>query len=354
MGFDRFRWPDHPGWSRRAGADTDPDAWSAAHVGVSYTRWWLSRNALLPVAGSTAVLPPPELALPGADPLLVGLFAPAAPLPGVDTDLLRRLGCRLTLADVLGDPDAVLDLLDRLGDADRDVPWPAARALYMAAVDAVAALPRAGISSDGADDAYREADTVADGETDSDGPAGIDPPLTVRTPHGVVRTSNAVIVDAPDLLPLLGAGRGALRLPLDRAAEASYVLGVPLLSSLGDCDVITAHDIAVEAGERAGAASASPAPETPEELTAPDGTPYLSHGRLLVADVDGQPTPVPWRVLGGIGGEIHVDAGAGTDALARALAWHAGTWDRRHAIAEALRNPAGEAQRQAEADLDDS
>ncbi len=301
MHSDRLRRPGSGGYAR----DAD----------VSYTRWWLSRHALLPVAGSTTVLPPPELALPGADPLLDGLFAPAAPLPGVDVGLLRRLGCRLTLADVLSDPDAVLDLLDRLGDADRDVPWPAARLLYMAAVDAAAALPRAEVP-------------------DRDRARSIDPPLTVRTPNGVVRTSDAVIVDAPDLMPLLGAGRGALRMPLDRAAEASLVLGVPLLSTLGDCDVVSA-------------------PQSPTH-TAPEGTPYLSHARLLVADVDGASTPVAWRVLGGIGGEIHVDASAGTNALARALAWRAGTWDRRHAIAEALRDPAGDDQRQAEADLDDS
>ncbi len=303
----------HSGQVRQAGrsAGSDDD------VDTSYTRWWLSRHALLPVAESATLLPPPELALPGADPLLDGLFAPAAPLSGVDVDLLRRLGCRLTLSDVLGDPDAVLDLLDRLGDTDREVPWPAARVLYMAAVDAVAALPR----------------------DPGDRATSIDPPLTVRTPDGVVRTADAVILDAPDLSPLLGKGRSALRMPLDRAAEASLVLGVPFASSLGDCDVIPA---AAEDGDM------------PEERTAPDGTPYLSHARLLVADVDGEPTPVPWRVVGGIGGEIHVDAGAGTNALARALAWHAGTWDRRHAIAEALRDPAGEDQRQAESDLDDS
>ncbi|WP_239381507.1 sacsin N-terminal ATP-binding-like domain-containing protein, partial [Frankia sp. CIT1] len=192
---------------------------AGADVDTSYTRWWLSRHALLPVAGSTAVLPPAELALPGADPLLDGLFAPAAPLPGVDVDLLRRLGCRLTLADVLDDSDALLDLLDRLGDTDRDVPWPAARTLYMAAVEATK-IPD-------------NTDKTDSDDTDSNGgdrPTGIDPPLTVRTPDGVVRTSNAVIVDAPDLLPLLGTGRSALRMPLDRAAEASLVLGVRLLS----------------------------------------------------------------------------------------------------------------------------
>ncbi|SBW17665.1 HSP90 family heat shock protein [Candidatus Protofrankia californiensis] len=223
------------------------------------------------------------------------------------------------------------------------MPWPAARALYMAAVDAVAALPR----------------TDTNGNGNGNGPAGIDPPFTVRTPDGVVRTSDAVIVDAPDLLPLLGAGRGALRMPLDRAAEASHVLGVPLLSTLGDCDIVIARDdrdviIASDDRDAVVRPDEGDAPQAPEELTAPDGTPYLSHTRLLVADVDGRPTPVPWRVIGGISGEIHVDAAAGTNALARALAWHAGTWDRRHAIAEALRDPAGEGQLQAEADLDDS
>jgi hypothetical protein len=38
---------------------------------------------------------------------------------------------------------------------------------------------------------------------------------------------------------------------------------------------------------------------------------------------------------------------------ARALAWRAGVWHRRHALAAALRDPAGTAQRDAEDDLDD-
>ncbi len=63
---------------------------------------------------------------------------------------------------------------------------------------------------------------------------------------------------------------------------------------------------------------------------------------------------MPWRVLGGIGGEIHVDAEAGSDALARALAWRGGQWDRRHALAAALRDPDGTAFRTAEDDLDET
>ena len=320
----------------------------------SYTRWWLARHALLPVAGPDASssgldddfdddftsddfdddldgddhaprahrpvrLPPPELRLPGADPLLDGLFAPAATLPGVDQDLLRALGCRVTLDDVLGDLPGVLDLLDRLGDADREVPWPSARALYVAAVSAATLLAAGPDGQPGGG--------LADGR--------LDPPLAVRTPLGVVPTGDAAILDAPDLLTLLGDA-APLRLPLDRAAEVGYVLGVPLATALAEFPVLADPADVVTSGR------------------APDGTPYVEHTRLTVADLSGRPTQASWRVVGGIGGEIHVDAAAGTDALARALAWHAGTWHRRHALAAALRDPAGTAFRDAEDDLDDS
>jgi len=349
----------------------DPAAWPEAFAELarpplrevvlgdepSYTRWWLARHALLPVAspdasssgldddvdddftsddfdddlddddlddhapraGGPVRLPPPELRLPGADPLLDGLFAPVATLPGVDQELLRALGCRVTLDDVLGDLRGVLDLLDRLGDADREIPWPSARALYVAAVSAATLLAAGPDGQPGGG--------LADGR--------LDPPLAVRTPLGVVPTGDAAIVDAPDLLTLLG-NAAPLRLPLDRAAEVGYVLGVPLATALAEFPVLADPADVVTRGR------------------APDGTPYVEHTRLTVADLSGRPTPASWRVVGGIGGEIHVDAAAGTDALARALAWHAGTWHRRHALAAALRDPAGTAFRDAEDDLDDS
>ncbi|WP_055750565.1 sacsin N-terminal ATP-binding-like domain-containing protein [Frankia sp. AvcI1] len=332
----------------------DPAAWPEALVELarpplreavfapepSYTRWWLARHAVLPVAGTGRVLPPRELLLPAADPLLAGLFAPAAPLAGVDDEFLRHLGARLTLDDVLGDLGAVMDLLDRLGDADRDVPWPAARTLYIAAVDAVAQV-------------LATPDRSAGGER-------FDPPLTVRTPEGVVPSGQAVVVDAPDLLGLLGTGRGALRLPLDRAAEVAHVLGVPLATEIAPCEIAADEADADEAGaDGAGADGAGWGPDGPdgpdgEPRRAPDGTPYRVHRPLLVEDLTGRSTRVPWRVLGGIGGEVHVDADAGPDALARALAWRGGQWDRRHALAAELRDPAGAAFRAAEDDLDET
>ncbi|MCM3887074.1 sacsin N-terminal ATP-binding-like domain-containing protein [Frankia sp. R82] len=294
----------------------------------SYTRWWLARHAVLPVPGGS-LLPPRELLLPSADPLLAGLFAPAGVLPGVDDEFLRHLGARQTLEDVLGDLGAVMDLLDRLGDTDRDVAWPAARILYIAAVDAVARMLAAPDRTAGAD--------------------RFDPPLTVRTPQGVLAGDEAVVVDAPDMLGLL-AGRGALRLPLDRAAEAAHVLGVPLASQVISGDVGT--DPGGDPVEGGGSGFAGE--PGGERAQAPDGTPYRVHHPLLVADLSGRPTRIPWRVIGGIGGEVHVDAQAGPDALARALAWRGGQWDRRHALAAELRDPAGAASRAAEDDLDEA
>ncbi|MCL9759713.1 sacsin N-terminal ATP-binding-like domain-containing protein [Frankia sp. AiPa1] len=290
----------------------------------SYTRWWLARHAVLPVAGGD-LLPPRELLLPGADPLLTGLFAPVAPLPGVDDAFLRHLGARQTLDDVLGDLGAVMDLLDRLGDDERDVPWPAARVLYIAAVDAVARMLAAPDRTAGAD--------------------RFDPPLTVRTARGVLPGDQAIVVDAPDMLGLL-AGRGALRLPLDRAAEAAHVLGVPLAGEVVGGEVV--------GGEAAGGGVVADAARQGELAHAPDGTPYHVHRPLLVTDLSGRPVQAPWRVVGGIGGEIHVDAEAGPDALARALAWRSGQWDRRHALAAELRDPAGATYRAAEDDLDET
>ncbi|MEX5633667.1 sacsin N-terminal ATP-binding-like domain-containing protein [Parafrankia sp. FMc2] len=320
----------------------------------SYTRWWLARHALLPTDdGSDTWLPPRELVLPGADPLLTGLFAPAAPLPGVDEEFLRQLGCRLTLDDVLTDPEAVVDLLDRLGDADREIGWPAARTLYMAAVSAAGLL---GSEPGGA------------------GPL-LDPPLTVRTPIGVFRSGEVAVIDAPDLLAAFDADDPILRIPLDRAAEAAHVLGLRLASDLDEFRVLDGDPVtrtvmvaasrvvldqqAVPDQTAADGSAGAPDTGTDTDLAAVPGAArpltatYRVHPQLWISGPDGQRTRVSWRVVGGIGGEIHVDAQAGTDALARALAWQAGQWERRHGLAAALRDPDGAQLRQAEDDLDD-
>jgi hypothetical protein len=150
---------------------------------------------------------------------------------------------------------------------------------------------------------------------------------------------------------------------LDRTAEVSGVLGVPLASSVGDCEVLGPDDLGPDdlgsdggdlgPDDRGSAGGDGGGAAGWRHCRAPDGTPYVLHDSLLVADLDGQPTRVGWRVAGGIGGEIHIDASGGTDALARALAWRSGEWHRRHALAAALRDPAAAAIRDAEDDLDD-
>ena len=229
----------------------------------AYTRWWLGAHAVMP-GGSL----PGETALPGE---LSPLYDTAP--PDLDEEFLAGIGVRTTVA-ALTDPADLYDLLDRIGDPARTLSWPEARRLYL---------------------------TIADALLEPDE----DPPDRVRTPTGVVDRSLAVVVDRPDLLPLLGS-RAQLRVPTDRAAALSRMLGVPLASSLADFAVI-------------------------------------SHSPLTVCDADGVPQRVAWF------GSAH----DGTpDGQARALAWSTGRWAQRHGLAAELRNPSAVEALRAEAELD--
>jgi len=255
----------------------------------SYTRWWLSTR---PVFGGRSA---GELALPGADPLLAGLYDPAPDL--ADPALLAALGARCSLADVLVDPAAAADLADRLGDAARDVSRSQARALYAALAAHLGDLP--------------------------DPPA---PPLSVRAVHGgslvVVPAGAAVLIDAPDLVPLVE--RPVVPAPASCAPALHRVLGVPLAGSLGSFPV---------SGKG-------------EERAVPIDGPWPGTYRH-VADLRVGGTPVSWRVTDGV---VYArDAGG----LARGLAWAAGRWELRHALAERLTRPAEVALLDAEDDLDD-
>ena len=250
--------------------------------GPSYTRWWLARHALLPDEDGV-LLPTPELCTSDAEPMLAGIYALVADL-GVDSDVLAAAGCRRRRGDVLAAVDDVLDLLDRLGDPAREVTWRQARALYRAAARRL------------------DRGCAASGDP---APA----PLTVRTAdRGVVHTRDAVIVDVPDLLPLLGQ-RGQLRVPVDEVAAVSRVLGVRIASGIAAFEVVSRgvrHEDLVE------------------------------HDRLLVRDADGRPVPVAWRVWDGV---AHVDASAGPEERGRALALAAGCWSRRAVVIAGLRAP---------------
>jgi len=184
--LELVRWPD--ALALLAAPDLRP-----AVLASDYTRWWLSAHQVL------GGLLPGETALPGSP--LAPLYdeVPNWVMAAVDAELLVAIGVRDSIDDVLADPDATLDLLDRLGEPERSVSWALARVLYVRAARALEGVEA-------------------------------DPPLRVRTPGGIVAAEKALVVDRPDLLPLLG-GRPAVRVPLADAAAVARVLGVPLASS---------------------------------------------------------------------------------------------------------------------------
>ncbi|HEX4017387.1 MAG TPA: molecular chaperone Hsp90 [Frankiaceae bacterium] len=228
-----------------------------------YTQWWLRTHLVL--GGG---LTPADTAMPGE---LAALFAPAP--DEFDSGFLEAIGVRTTVA-ALGDPVDLYDVLDRLGDPARELSWAQARALYLAVCTAL-------------------------------GSSEQEPPESVRTPIGVVPGDRAVVVDRPDLLPLLG-NRAPVRVPADRAPDVARMLGIPLASSLTDFRVV-------------------------------------SEAPLTVCDADGIAHHVPWF-------GTHHD---GTpDAQARSVAWTSGRWSERHALAAGLREPGLRDTLEAEADLD--
>jgi hypothetical protein len=181
-----------------------PDAWEAAlgllprdvlaagctvgGVAVpAYSRWWLSRQ---PVFGGRR---PGTLRLAEAVDL-AGLYDVAA------GDLAALLGARTGLGDVLADPDAAADLLDRLGDPARTVSPAVLGSVYARLATALAGVD-------------------------------VDPPARIRVaPDRVVDARHAVVLDAPWLLDRLG-GRAPVAGGADPAAVAD-LLDVPLLSEL--------------------------------------------------------------------------------------------------------------------------
>jgi hypothetical protein len=242
-----------------------------------YLRWWLSAHPILD--GER----PDRLRHPDSEELQ-GLYESATAAPEV-LALLRPPG---SVADVLADVDGAIDLLDRLGDPARTVRPGVLRTVYARLADAL----------DGID---------------------VDPPDRVRVaPDRVVE--NAAVLDAPYVQRLVGK-------PLVPAAGApgavADLLDLPLAGELVR-GTVTGRGERRRWTDLPGAALAAARLDI-AELT---GEVEL-HDRL---DVDGR--PVPWWP-----GEDadHVD---GTpESLGRALAWRAGAWSRRQALAEAFAFP---------------
>ncbi|MDF2706644.1 MAG: hypothetical protein K0R62_2296 [Nonomuraea muscovyensis] len=256
----------------------------------SYTAWWLAGHPVLDGRR------PRELRLPGADPLLQGLYADAP--AGLDEGALAMLGVRTTLAELLASHGGPEELLDLMADESVEVDRAQLRALWMAL---------AGVE-----------------------PARVAPPSRVRAVlHGdivVAPADDAVVVEAPDLLQLV-ADRPLVLAPYDLAEALSELLDLPLAGELAT-------------GEVTSEGAVRPVPPEVRSLlpTAPET--YVEHEKLLVDGV-----ACTWRFFEGA---VHC---TGMDGLARGLAWATGQWNDRLAVAALLRDPAAVPLLLAEADL---
>ncbi|MER6575675.1 hypothetical protein [Nonomuraea sp. NPDC001023] len=256
----------------------------------SYTAWWLANH---PVLGGRKPL---ELRLPGADPLLQGLYADAP--AGLDEAALSMLGVRTTLAELLAAHGGPEELLELMADPAIEVDRAQLRALWiaLAAVD----------------------------------PARVEPPSRVRAVLGgdivVAAAEDAVVVEAPDLLQLV-TDRPLVLASYDLAEALSELLDLPLAGELATGEVTSQGEVrAVPPQVR------SLLPTAPET--------YVEHEKLLVDGV-----ACTWRFFEGA---VHC---TGVDGLARGLAWATGQWNDRLAVAALLRDPEAVPLLLAEADL---
>jgi hypothetical protein len=228
---------------------------------------------------------PSQWRLPTADPLLTSLYdeAPAA----ADRELLAAIGVLTEVDDA--DP---ADVLDRLADPARDVSREELRAWggWLAAADPGKVPSRVR--------AVRTGEVV------------------------VVDAADAVVVDAPDLLPLLG-NRAVVPVAASAAADLADRLDLPLASELGTYAVVSTG-----------------VPEADAIL----------HAGLRVRDADGDERAVGWRL---VDGALHVDRDRYAVGLGRGRAWRDGEWSQRHRLTEALADLVGGRIMEDEDDLDE-
>ncbi|WP_409058339.1 sacsin N-terminal ATP-binding-like domain-containing protein [Streptomyces sp. SYP-A7185] len=248
----------------------------------SYTAWWLRGN---PVLGGRR---PAGLRASGGDPLLEGLYDAADAAGFDDEQVLRALGVRTSVAALLEEPGGAAELLDRLADPERTVSAAQLHALYGALADLdpdQVTLPD-------------EVRAVVDGEV------------------VVVDVADAVVADAPDLLPLAG---GVALLPVEprRAGDLAELFQVRRLSETA-------------AVEPSGEGEVHPVPESVRILLGP-ATPetYTEYEELFAGDVE-----LDWRRTPD--GTVHA---ATLEGVAAGLAWAAGQWPRRFEVAALLEDP---------------
>ncbi|MER5964906.1 molecular chaperone Hsp90 [Streptomyces sp. NPDC002057] len=248
----------------------------------SYTAWWLRDHPVLDGRR------PAGLRAAGSDPLLTGLYDSADATGFEDEQVLRALGVRTSVAALLDEPGGAAELLTRLADPEREVTDAQLLALYTALADLdpeQVTLPD-------------EVRAVVDGAV------------------VVVDASEAMVADAPDLLPLAG---GVPLLPVSpaRAADLADLFQVRRLSEAVEAEVATVgeeHEV----------------PEPVRTLLGPSTpTTYIEHEELLAAG-----TELDWRRTPD--GTVHAST---LEGVAAGLAWAAGQWPRRFEVAALLEDP---------------
>ncbi|MGV2921763.1 sacsin N-terminal ATP-binding-like domain-containing protein, partial [Streptomyces alfalfae] len=248
----------------------------------SYTAWWLRGHPVLDGRR------PAGLRAEGGDPLLAGLYDAADATGFGDEQVLRALGVRTSVAALLGEPGGAAELLDRLADPARPVTAGQLHALYGALADLdpeQVTLPD-------------ELRAVVDGE-----------PV-------VVDAADAVVADAPDLLPLAG---GVPLLPVTprKAADLAELFQVRRLSETAAVEPVgdgVEHEVPAPVRTLLG-------PATPET--------YTEYEELVAGGVE-----LDWRRTPD--GTVHA---ATLEGVAAGLAWAAGQWPRRFEVAALLEDP---------------
>ncbi|WP_435069275.1 sacsin N-terminal ATP-binding-like domain-containing protein [Amycolatopsis thermoflava] len=269
------------------------ETWQALTMPDSPSAAWLERNALL--AGRA----PAEWRLPDAASL-TGLYDPV-PDVGVRPDVLAAAGVRAELA--VRNLDDAADLLDRLGDPDRDIP----PGLILRAHALLAA---------------------ADLEW-----AELDAPERVRTVDGsVVDAERTAVLDLPWLGAVWAPERLVAASPGADVAALAELLDIPLLSEHADARVSSDGEF-VPWAEMTALVLAAELLDSP----LPEGG-LVVHDELTV-EVDGVKRATPWWVESGtFHGEHHAEDSP--EGLARAFAWAAGRWSERHLVEAVLNDPA--------------
>jgi hypothetical protein len=267
---------------------SEPETWRALTLPGGHTGWWLARYAEL------AERPPNEWRLPGANGL-AGLYDPV-PEPDLRPEVLAAIGVRSELA--VSDAEDVADLLARLADPDREIPPGLVLRTHRALADA-------GVPAE-----------------------DVDAPDRVRALDGsVAEAGRAVVLDLPWLIAVWPAGRLVAAEPgAERAARLAELLDLPLASSRTEARVSSEGEYLAWSDLAAVTLAAELL-----DIPVPAGGLYLHES--LTVEVDGREIAAPWWSAEALYAEDT------SDALARAFAWAADRWSRRHHVAALLDDP---------------